>query len=112
MPSAVMAVPKPVRPLTMPPASAPARRMAICSGPMIATFADGQEELCRGKVAGVIARTQRRGGTDELATAAANVAVGEPFDGCGVVSKTASRGSTHARDPHPKLRFQPRFRRR
>jgi len=29
MPSAVMAVPKPVSPLTMPPANAPARRMAI-----------------------------------------------------------------------------------
>ena len=46
-----MAVPKPVSPLTTPPANAPVRRMAICSEPMTA-FADQQEELRYGKVAG------------------------------------------------------------
>src|SRR5580693_490202 len=60
MPSAVMAVPKPVSPLTTPPATAPARRMAICSKPMTATFANRQEELRFGKVAVGIARSQRR----------------------------------------------------
>src|SRR5580704_4272123 len=60
MPSAVMAVPKPVSPLTTPPATAPARRMAICPKPMTATFANRQEELRFGKVAVGIARSQRR----------------------------------------------------
>jgi hypothetical protein len=44
--------------LTMPPANAPARRMAISSEPMTATFADQQDELRYGKVAGPSARSQ------------------------------------------------------